>query len=147
LPRAAGTPSDPATHEPRPRASDSPLARGHAAPSGPYRLAAVQHLDRAEALLTTLRADRRTGRLDEGIPQWARELLSTTRLLLDSPAADDTKLRRLLVDLEFVLAQIAQLQRDRQPSELELIDQAVEGREMLFRLRTVAPSVPPRAGT
>jgi hypothetical protein len=120
---------------------ESPVA------SAPYQAVTLQHLGRAEALLTSLRADSRAGRLDAQLSGWARELLSTTRLLLDSPAADDARLGRLLADLELVLAQIAQLPSERGAGELELIDQAVEQRDMLFRLRATVPSATVRAGT
>ncbi|MEK6597863.1 MAG: hypothetical protein AABY91_05980, partial [Gemmatimonadota bacterium] len=61
-----------------------------------YATAAVQHLSRAEVLLTTLRLDPSTG---VSLTGQARDLLSSTRLLLDSKAAADPKLRRLLEDL------------------------------------------------
>ena len=93
-----------------------------------YREAARQHLGQAEALLTSLRADTRADRLDSQVSAWARELLSTTRLLLDSPAATDAQLGRLLGDLD-------------------LIDEAVEQRDVLLRLRTAAPTGTARAGT
>ena len=123
------------------------LVRGSAIVSAPYRAVALQHLDRAEALLTSFRADTRTGRLDAQISGWARELLSTTRLLLDSPAASDARMGRLLADLELVLAQIAQLPAGQGTGELELIDQAVEQRDVLFRLRATVPRGTARTGT
>jgi hypothetical protein len=66
----------------------------------------------------------------------AHELLLTTRLLLDSPAAGDPRFRTLLEDLELVLAQVVRLQASQSSSELELIRQAIEQRDVLPRLRT-----------
>ncbi len=135
---------------------DAPLGgeRQHAAPvvatrgvPAAYREVTRQHLGQAEALLTSFRAESRTGRLDSQVSAWARELLSTTRLLLDSPAATDAQLGRLLADLELVLAQIAQLRVEQEPGNLDLIDQAVEQRDVLLRLRTTTPTGTARAGT
>ncbi len=127
--------------------NDPVLARGNAVVRAPYRLAALQHLSQAEVLLTSVRADTRRGQLDAQVSNWARDLLSTTRLLLDSPAAGDAQLRRLLGDLELVLAQIAQLPAGRKAGELDLIDQAMAQRDVLFRLRTTVPPGTVRAGT
>jgi hypothetical protein len=46
---------------------------------------------------------------------WARDLLTTTRLLLDSPAGADPARRELLETLELVLVQIARLPRADSP--------------------------------
>ena len=127
--------------------SHNRLERGSAIVSAPYQAVALQHLGRSEALLTSFRADTRTGRPDAQISGWARELLSTTRLLLDSPAASDARMGRLLADLELVLAQIANLPAGQGTGELELIDQAVEQRDVLFRLRATVPTGIARAGT
>lgn len=102
-----------------------------------YRVATVEHLSRTEALLTDFRAG---GATDERLTTWARDLLSTTRLLLDSPAGDDLEIRRLLEDLELVLAQIATLS-DR-GEDRELIDQGLDRNGVLLKLRTVVPSGP-----
>ena len=65
-----------------------------------------------------------------------------TRLLLDAPSSDDVQLRALLEDVELVLAQIATY-TDRAPSsELNLIDESIEQRSVLFRLRTAMSAGP-----
>ncbi|HEX6059240.1 MAG TPA: hypothetical protein VFZ11_09520 [Gemmatimonadaceae bacterium] len=106
----------------------------------PYRLAAVQHMSRAEALLTTFRVGARAGEVDAAIQPWARDLLSGTRLLLDSPAGDDLELRALLGDLELVLAQIVQLSAQRRAEEVQLIDRQLDADGVITRLRTAVPS-------
>ena len=81
-------------------------------PSRLYRLAAVQTLTQAEALLTAYRSSgvaERDPAAAKQLGQWGREVLSSTRLLLDSPAGDDATLRPLLNDLELVLVQIIRL--------------------------------------
>jgi hypothetical protein len=120
-----------------------------AEPSAPdatdlYHAAAVQTLVQAEALLT---AYRRTG---DAAPdpvavqqagRWARDVLSSTRLLMDSPAARDPRMRMLFSDLELVLAQIVQLSgAPLQASERELIERALRDRDLLPRLRSAVPA-------
>ena len=57
----------------------------------------------AEAMLTVFKTDLNQGRMDAQISAWGKDLLSNTRLLLDSPAAQDPVRRKLLQDLELVL--------------------------------------------
>ena len=115
----------------------------------PYRVAAVAHLTRTESLLTAFRADAGDGRADPQVAAWADDLLANTRLLLDSPAADDPRLRSLLEDLELVLVQISQLSPSNQAAsgagaggEVELANEALEERRVLPRLRTMVPAGP-----
>lgn len=109
-------------------------------PSVPYRLAAVQHMSRAEALLTTFRAGARSGEVDAAIQPWARDLLTGTRLLIDSPASQDPALRALLGDLELVLAQIVQLSAQRRAEEVQIIDRQLDADGVITRLRSAVPS-------
>src|SRR2546422_1071934 len=64
-----------------------------------YRVAAAQYLTRTEALLTGFRAETRAGEPAAQFTAQARDLLTTTRLMLDSPAARDPRLKSLLEDL------------------------------------------------
>jgi len=106
----------------------------------PYRVAALQHLVTTEALLVSLRSDVRTGRKDTTIAAWAGELLGTTRMLMDSPAGRDPKLKQLLEDLELVLAQISRLPGAQgEAADLGLIDDAVRHRQIMTRLRALSP--------
>ena len=106
----------------------------------PYRLAASEHLAMTEALLVSLRADMKAGRRDTTVAAWATNLLGTTRMLLDSPASKDVQMKKLLEDLELVLAQIARLPAASGDStDLELIDRAVKQRQVLTRLRAIEP--------
>jgi len=114
-----------------------------------YRVAVAQHLSRTETLLASFRADAAGGRVDASAGEWAGQMLSTTRLLLDSPAADDPKLRALLEDLELVLAQIAALPRrtdtdtDANTTEVDMARRAVEEKQLLPRIETLAPAGSP----
>jgi hypothetical protein len=105
-----------------------------------YRVAAGQYLVKTEVLLTDFHGERRRGRLDPEFLASARDLLTTTRLMLDSPAGDDPRLAGLLQDIELVLAQISQLQTEPgQRGELDLIDQSIHQSSVLTRLRAATP--------
>ena len=123
------------------------IADGSSAARGAtYQAVAGQHFDRVETLLTMFQAEARSGRPDAQVSNAARGLLTTNRLLLDSPAATDPRLRQLLEDLELVLAQIAQLSAERGMDPTGLIVQALEDNGVLMRLRSAVPAGP-RAGT
>ncbi len=107
-----------------------------------YRVAAAQHLTRTEALLTGFRAETRAGEPTAQFTAQARDLLTTTRLMLDSPAANDPRLKSLLEDLELVLAQIAQLPSSGAREDVQLINQGLDQRSVLLRLRTAIPAGP-----
>jgi len=100
----------------------------------PYRVAAAGHLARSEALLTALPTDARTGHAAQ-VATWAGDLLTDTRLLMDSPAGRDPELKLLLQDLELVLAQIAALPGDVPDGEVEMIQDGINQRYVLLRLR------------
>jgi hypothetical protein len=111
------------------------------APDAAYRVATAQFLAHSDALLTDFRAESRKGRVDAQFLASARDLLTTTRLMLDSPAARDPHLSALLQDLELVLAQISQLPAEpHQKSEIDLINQGLTERGVLTRLRAATPA-------
>ena len=111
-------------------------------PALPYRVAAARYLSRTEALLTGFRTEARAGTPNAQFTAQARDLLGTTRLMLDSPAGKDPWLKSLLEDLELVLAQIAQLPSSGHREDVQLIDQALEQRSVLLRLRSAVPAGP-----
>jgi len=117
-----------------PTASVAPVAPADL----PYRVAAAQYLTRTEALLVGFRV----GVADSQFTTQARDLLLTTRLMLNSPVAESPRMKALLEDLELLLAQIAVLPRarDRSSEDVQLINEGIEQRSVLLRLRT---SVPP----
>jgi len=109
-----------------------------AAPTQPLDPATSRYLGQAAALLIALPTE--TNRPDQAFIKRANELLLTTRLLLDSQSGSDPALRNLLEDLELVLVQVVQLEK-RDPSgrtEMELIQQALDQRDVIPRLRTAA---------
>ena len=105
-----------------------------AAPSRTVRLAAAEHMGDAEALLTMFRSS--LASTDRGATvDWARDLLGTTRLLLDSRVADDPEMASLLADLELVLVQIANAGDD---GDRDLIEEGIRQQQLLPKLRTAA---------
>jgi hypothetical protein len=123
-------------------------APGQTVPNGQsaYQMAAVQHLSEAEALLTSFRAlsvvnqQGADHQMDAQLGVWARQLLSNTRLLLDSPIANDPQRRPLLEDLELVLVQIVQLSPGSTPQDRELIEKTLQQDHVMTRLRTAIPA-------
>jgi hypothetical protein len=109
--------------------------------TGPYRAVTSRYLGQAVALLVALPSSS-DYRADGKLVERAGELLSTTRLLLDSPAADDPELKVLLDDLELVLAQVVRLSARRHDQELEMITDALEERDVLPRLQNAVTSFP-----
>jgi hypothetical protein len=113
-------------------------------PSRLYRMAAAQTLTQAEALLTAYRASetpRENSVEARQLGTWGRQVLSSTRLLMDSPAGADPRLRALFNDLELVLVQIIQLSGgELDPSDRVLIDRALQDRDLLPRIRTAVPA-------
>jgi len=107
-----------------------------------YQLAAAQYLSRTEALLTGFRTEIHGGAPTAQFSVQARDLLCTTRLMLDSPAARDVRLKSLLEDLELVLAQIAQLPSSGDREDVQSINQGLDQRSVLLRLRTADPAGP-----
>jgi hypothetical protein len=110
----------------------------------PYQVATIRHLSNAEALLTAFRTDSRDAKMDAQLSVWARDLLSNTRLLLDSPAADDPQRARLLGDLELVLAEIVQLSPGASAQDRGLIEGSIRNGQVMTRLRSAIPAGPTR---
>ena len=113
----------------------------NSAASSAYQLTAVRHLSEAEALLTSFRTRSTTDQqMDAQLGSWARQLLSNTRLLLDSPVANDPQRRPLLEDLELVLVQIVQLSPGSTPQDRDLIEKTLQHDHVMTRLRTAIPA-------
>ena len=113
------------------RASDAALP-------DPLQTVATEYLGETAVLLTALPGQ--VAGPDQRFLTQARELLSTTRLLLDSPGVTDPELSGLLEDLELVLAQIARLPAAGSEEEVDLITETMEFRDVLARVRAAAIS-------
>ncbi len=104
--------------------------------SSGYAPAATELLGKTAVLLSALPNEARRGGTDVRFTSQASELLSTTRLLLDSPAASDRRFKELLEDLELVLAQISRLDTGRGHEEIDFITDALVERDVMPRIRS-----------
>ena len=138
MPTRSAGPTPESTLGSRPPASSTQLALyDTSAVADAYRDQTNQYLGQAAALLISLPAKAGTQQADATFANKAADLLVTTRLLIDSPAAtQDPKLRSLLEDLELVLVQIARLRGERNKGDLDLIHQAVEQGDVISRLNS-----------
>jgi hypothetical protein len=117
------------------RTSDTSLDR-------PYQVETSRYLGQTAALLISLPSEVKAGHADEQFMNRAGDLLSTTRLLLDSPAANDPSMHDLLEDLELVLTQVVRMPSSpHSRTELDLINQALEQRDVIPRLRTAVADI------
>jgi hypothetical protein len=117
----------------------APVAKPDTTIGRPYELEASQYLGQTAALLVSLPTEAR--RADPQFAARASDLLTRTRLLMDSPAANDPSMRALLDDLELVLMQVVRLQGGGSRTELDLINRALEQRDVIPRLRTAAADI------
>jgi hypothetical protein len=125
------------TPQPVAAVTDTPRTARPGDPSVSYQVAALRHFSQAEALLTQARSDVNQ-KNDAQLASWARDLLSNTRLLLDSPAGRDPARRQLLQDLELALVQIVQLAPD--TSKAARRDDGFINDQLLTKLRTAIPA-------
>lgn len=111
-----------------------------AEPNTAMQIVSRDHLSRAEALVSVVAASPADAAMDSLTGRWARDMLTNTRLLLDSPAGDDAVRRRLLEDLETVLVQLLQ-RTGGAVDERALIDRTLERTQLLSRLRSGATGI------
>lgn len=108
-----------------------------------YQIATSRHLADAEVLLTSFSLGSKDAGMNNQFADWAKGLLSNTRLLLDSPAGDDPRRAKLLQDLELVLAQIVQLAPDARAEDRQLVEGSIQQANVMTRLRTANPADQP----
>ena len=108
--------------------------------SDAFAQAANPYLGRVEVLLTVAGRDAAASGEAPEMAGWARGLLTETRLLLDSPAAEDEELGLLLNDLELVLAQIIRRTGGQSPVRNGWLRNTLEQRAILTRVRSRLPA-------
>jgi hypothetical protein len=115
-----------------------PVSGVEAATSEAYTVATREHLRRAEALLVTY-ANPATGASgDSLVAGWARDMLSTTRLLLDTPLSTDEARKRMLEDLERVLVQMVQVSPAERDADVRAnVERTIVRKRMMTRLRSL----------
>ena len=111
----------------------TPAAQAAAAP---YQRTTEEFLGSTALLLAALPHDGSGSQTPVLLPEQAAQLLTTTRLLLDSPVGGNPRMKALLQDLELVLAQVARLQPRRENVTLTLISQTLAERELVPRIRS-----------
>jgi hypothetical protein len=113
----------------------------------PAVVAMEEHLARTVALLVAVRDGSPEARPAADVSGWARELLITTRLLLDEPQLREDRTRRLLQDLELVLVQIIQARGTAAPEARRAPSETMRETNLLPRVRAAAtasiPTVEP----
>jgi len=127
----------------------TPVEGGNTSKDLAYRLVMLRHVAGSEAMITAFRASARRGEVDKQIADWARELLTTTRMLEASPVTEDPTMKRLLDDLDLVLMQIAQYTTRGvvNSEELGLIEESINKRGVIAKLRSTLPARHNPAGT
>lgn len=120
-----------------------------AEPNLAYHLVVLQHLAGSEAMITAFRTAAHRGEMDAQLASWSRELLGTTRMLEATAATQDPTMKRLLEDLDLVIAQIVQYATHgtNNSEELDLIEQSITTRGVIAKLRGTASARNPAAGT
>lgn len=102
------------------------------------QLVTAAHLSQAEMFLTEFN----TQAAAEDFSAQAKNLLTTTRLLLDSKRLKDAGTRKLLEDLELVLVQIATIDPKDRHEELGFIADGLAQSHLRARLRSATPAGP-----
>lgn len=112
------------------------IAAERTADSVVFSHAAADHLRQLDVFLATFRLEAREGRADTAVAGWARDLLGTTRLMLDSPVARDIELATLLEDLELALVEILGYSERLNDWELALIETGLDESAVQLRVRS-----------
>ncbi len=103
--------------------------------SDPAVIAMEEHFARTVSLLSTVRDENPDVGPTASVSGWARELLGTTRMLLDEPKLHDAHTRRLLQDLELVLIQIVQARGTTAPEAKRAPSETMRETNLLPRVR------------
>lgn len=113
----------------------------------PTQVIAEQHFAEVDQLIATFASmeasdasKANNAQLEAEIGMWARNLLSTTQLLMDSPLGLDPHRRKLLADVEMVLVQIAQLAPNGGTEDREITERSIEESHVRERLQKETPA-------
>jgi hypothetical protein len=107
-----------------------------------YQLSAERYLGQTVTLVAGLPRQLQSGRIDSAYVARASESLAQLRMLMDSPAASNPRLRALFEDLELVLVQVVQMPARGSASEAKLIRQAMRERDVMPRLVDAVAETP-----
>jgi hypothetical protein len=101
-----------------------------------YRVVIGEHFKETETVLALFAAE---SAADADLSSAARRLAATTRLLIGSRAGRDPEVRRMLLELEILLAQISRLADERDAAERQVVREGLEDTAVLPRLRQMIP--------
>ena len=105
-----------------------------------WQEASTEHFGSAETMLTWL-ASSPDARAEAQLSAWSRDLLGSTRLLIDSPAGRDPKRRALLMELELVLVQLVESGPAMRTEDRTMMDELLTRSSLLLtRIRTTVPA-------
>lgn len=105
-----------------------------------WQVASSEHFGVAETMLTTLGSSS-DAQGDRQLTAWSRDLLESTRLLMDSPAGRDVKRRVLLQELELVLVQLVESGPTMRAEDRSVMDELLSRSALLLtRIRTTVPA-------
>jgi hypothetical protein len=107
-----------------------------------YQLSAERYLGQTVTLVAGLPKQLQAGHIDSAYVARASESLTQLRLLMDSPAASNPRLRALFEDLELVLVQVVQMPADGSATDAKLIRQAMVERDVMPRLVDAVAETP-----
>lgn len=108
-----------------------------------WQVASTDHFGAAETMLATL-ATSDPATSDRQLTAWSRDLLESTRLLMDSPAGRDPRRRALLEDLELVLVQLVESGPAMRAEDRNAMDDLLSRSTLLLtRIRTTIPAGAP----
>ena len=112
-----------------------------------WQTASTEHFGMAESMLTML-PNSSTQNGDAQITAWSRDLLESTRLLIDSPAGRNPKRRALLMELELVLVQLVESGPTMRTEDRTMMDELLSRAALLLtRIRTTIPAGMPATHT
>jgi hypothetical protein len=109
---------------------------------GSYQLSAERYLGQAVTLVAGLPKQLQAGRIDSAYVARASESLTHLRMLMDSPAASNPRLRALFEDLELVLVQVVQMPAGGSAIDTKLIRQAMQEKDVMPRLVDAVAETP-----
>jgi len=107
-----------------------------------YQLSAERYLGQTVTLVAGLPKQLQSGRIDSAYVARASESLTQLRLLMDSAAASNPRLRALFEDLELVLVQVVQMPANGSATDAKLIRQAMQERDVMPRLVDAVADTP-----
>ena len=128
-----------------PAAPPGPGAQERVESDAGLRFAAAEHFGQTESWLTMVQADARAGQIDPAMSEWARGLLTQTRMLMDAQTDAQAPMGELLEDLELVLMQIVgvteseSMGQGRVRAEMSLALNGLDDSELLQRLQAATP--------